>query len=72
MKVFAKITPKAKKDKVEEIDSEHFKIHVREAPEKGKANAAVIEVLAEHLGINENRIRLISGATSRNKVFEIK
>ncbi|KRE34479.1 hypothetical protein ASG82_19750 [Mycobacterium sp. Soil538] len=47
-------------------------IYVRERAVDGKANEAVIRVLAEHLGVPRGRIRLASGATSRRKRFRIE
>lgn len=46
-------------------------IYVRERAVDGKANAAVVGVLAQHLGVPRSRIELASGATSRMKRFRI-
>ncbi|MFO1041407.1 MAG: DUF167 domain-containing protein [Planctomycetaceae bacterium] len=54
------------------ITGEHagaLKIAVTQAPEKGKANDAIIDVLVEALGLKRNQIELISGATSPQKKF---
>ena len=42
-------------------------IAVTAAPEKGKANKAIIAVLAEALSLAKSEIELISGETSRRK-----
>ncbi|PRC44211.1 hypothetical protein C6A85_000000101400, partial [Mycobacterium sp. ITM-2017-0098] len=47
-------------------------IYVREPAVDGKANDAVIRVLAEHLGVPRSRITLTSGATSRVKRFRVE
>jgi uncharacterized protein YggU (UPF0235/DUF167 family) len=47
-------------------------IHVREAAVEGKANDAVLRVLAEHLGVPRSRVTLASGRTSRVKRFRIE
>jgi len=44
---------------------------VTAAPEKGKVNAAVIEVLAEALGLPKSALRIVSGETSPLKTVEI-
>lgn len=46
-------------------------IYVRERAVDGKANAAVVGVLAKHLGVPRSRVELASGATSRMKRFRI-
>mgnify|MGYP000427444852 CR=1 FL=1 len=48
-----------------------LKVAVTAAPEGGKANAAVIKLLAKALGVPKSRLTLIQGATSRDKVFRI-
>ena len=44
-----------------------WKIKVAAVPEKGKANRALVEFLAGHLGISKSRIRIVSGETSQLK-----
>ena len=46
-------------------------IYVREPAVDGKANNAVIQVLAAHLQLPKSRVELVSGATSRFKRFRI-
>lgn len=56
---------------VTQIDETHFVVAVSEVPEKGKANKAVLEALAEFLKIKPSAIILVSGETSREKVFSL-
>jgi uncharacterized protein len=49
-----------------------LKVAVHAAPEKGKANAAIIEVLAEKLGLKRSQIHLISGETTPKKTVLIE
>ena len=72
MKISVKAHPKSKKIQVLEKDPAHYEVWVREAPDKGKANQAVIEALSEHLGIARSRLSVISGHASRNKMIEIE
>jgi len=46
-----------------------LKVAVTQAPEKGKANEAILAVLADALGMARNQISLHSGATSPRKKF---
>ena len=48
MLIQVKVTPNASEDKVIGMDGEVLKIKVRATPEKGKANQAVIDLLAKH------------------------
>ena len=71
MKISVKTHPKSKKIEVLRKDSAHYEVWVREAPEKGKANQAVIEALSDHLGVSPSRLTISSGHTSRNKIIEV-
>lgn len=48
-----------------------IQIKVRAAPEKGKANRAVIELLARKLGVPRSTISVVRGESSRDKWLEI-
>ena len=70
MKLDIKVVPKASRNAVKE-ESGRLKVYVTAAPEKGKANAAVVDVLAKHFGVKRQNIRLVKGETSPRKSFEI-
>lgn len=85
MKIFVKAKPGAKEDKVEapaqklwraksvdKSDKEWFKVWVKEPPMQGRANIAIARVLAEYFKVSPSQIRLISGFSSKQKVFEIQ
>ncbi|HLD20920.1 MAG TPA: DUF167 domain-containing protein [Patescibacteria group bacterium] len=65
------VKPGARKESLEWIDEDTLKISVTAPPEKGKANKAVIEALAEELGVAKSTIELIRGGTARIKQFKI-
>ncbi|GAB88757.1 DUF167 domain-containing protein [Gordonia rhizosphera] len=46
-------------------------IFVREPATEGRANKAVAEILAKHLGIPKSKLALVGGATARTKRFRI-
>ena len=71
MKISVKAKTGAKVEKVQKIDESHFIVAVKTAPIEGRANIAIAKALALHFGIAPTRVRLISGKTSKMKVFEI-
>lgn len=71
MKIFVKVKPKAKEEKVEKIDDVNFRVQVRQLPEKGRANRAVIRALADYFNVDRSKIQIVSGSTSKVKVIEI-
>lgn len=72
MRIFVKVKPGAKKQEVVEIDPEHFVVSVTAVPEKGRANLAIISVLAEYFGVRKSAVNIAVGHTTRNKIIEIK
>jgi hypothetical protein len=71
MKIFVKVRPKAREEKVEKIDDINFKVKVTQPPEKGKANLAVIRALADYFNVNQSNVQIVSGSTSKLKIIEI-
>lgn len=48
-----------------------LKVKVTEPPEDGRANQAVIELLAERLGIRRSAVTVVRGASSRSKTVDV-
>ena len=54
------------------VDAEdRIRVRVRESPVDGKANRALIRLLADRLGLTVSSVRITSGLKSKNKVVEI-
>jgi uncharacterized protein (TIGR00251 family) len=70
MKIQVKVKPNSRTEEViQEGDS--FIVKVKEPPKEGKANQAVIKLLAAHFGVPQSQVRILSGFRSKNKVIEI-
>lgn len=65
-----RVTPGARVESVELGDGRVL-VKVRVKPEDGKANAAVLDLLADALGIATSRLRLLRGATGRDKLVQL-
>jgi len=69
-----RLTPRARRDR---IDGTHggtdgrtmLKVAVTAAPVDGKANAALVELLARSLGVAKSAVTLEAGAGARNKLL---
>ena len=64
-------TPRAKKNKIGGVTGDALKVYVMPPPEDGRANDAVVEVIADALGIKRRQVEIISGGTNRNKVVRV-
>ena len=65
------IQPGAKKTEVAGPHGDALKIRLAAPPVDGKANAALIEFLADRLGVAKSTVVLKSGHASRRKVVEV-
>jgi uncharacterized protein YggU (UPF0235/DUF167 family) len=61
--------PGARADRIAGRRGDSLLVEVRAAPERGRANEAVIRVLADSLGIRASAIELKAGAGSPRKLF---
>jgi uncharacterized protein (TIGR00251 family) len=66
-----RVTPRARQNKVAGKGGDAWKVSVTAPPEDGRANDAVIELLADALGIKRRQIEILTGLSSRNKVVRI-
>lgn len=67
-----KAQPGGRKNEVRGEHAGALRVSVTQAPEKGKANVAIIEVICDALGLRRNQIALIAGETNPRKKFLIR
>ena len=71
MKIIVKARPNSKVEKVEKIGDNEFMVAVKEPPAKGRANEAIIKLLARHFNVPANSVRIKTGHASKSKLVEI-
>lgn len=64
--------PGSKKNELRDATDGMLKVCCTQIPEKGKANRAILEVMAKALGVKRSQISLISGETDSRKKFLIE
>jgi uncharacterized protein (TIGR00251 family) len=70
VKIRVRVTPNSRTDEVVS-EGDRFLVRVKEPAKEGKANRAVIKLLAEHFGVSRSQIVISSGFGSRSKVIEV-
>ena len=70
MKIRVRVIPNSK---IEEVATEGdwFLVRVKEPPKEGRANQAMIKLLAQYLKVSRDSVRISSGFRSRNKVIDV-
>lgn len=67
-----RVSPGARRSEVVGRLGDSWKLRVRSAPERGRANDEVIALLARTLGLSARDVRIVSGHTSRDKIVELE
>jgi len=71
MKVIrVRVVSNAKRDEVL-TDGDEFRVYVRAPAIGGRANDAVVKLLAEFFEVRKNGVQIARGARSRDKIIEI-
>lgn len=73
MKVSVRVKPGSKKGPLVQpnLVDDSLVVYVREPAVDGKANRAVVKLLAEYYEVPKTGVEIVSGLTSRRKVFRI-
>ena len=67
-----KAAPGSKSDQIRGIHDNMLKVAVTAAPEKGKANKAIVELLAKRLGVRKSDVTIESGAANSVKTIFVR
>jgi len=70
MKIQVKVKPSSRPEEVNR-EGDSYIVRVKEPPREGKANLAVVKLLAKHFSVPKSHVRIVSGLTSRAKVIEV-
>ncbi len=71
MKIEVRVKPGAKQDGVEKMPDGCYRVKVKSQPHEGKANAAVVELLAAYFKVPRSAVRIVRGQTGRSKLIDI-
>jgi uncharacterized protein (TIGR00251 family) len=71
MKIQVRVKPNSKTEEVNQ-EGNIFIVKVKEPPKEGRANQAVIKLLATHFGISQSQVRILRGSRSKDKVVEVE
>lgn len=77
MLINLRVTPKSASARIGDIGEDaqgrrFLRVHVTEAPEKGKANAAVVKLIAKAWRLPKSMIEVVSGESDRNKTVAVR
>ena len=72
MKISVYIKPNSRhREEVVKNDDDTLTVYIKAPAIEGRANAAAIKLLAKHFKVVSSKVKLVRGATSKYKIFEI-
>ena len=72
MKISVHIKPNSRhREEVVKNDDDTLTVYIKAPAIEGRANAAAIKLLAKHFKVASSKVKLVHGATSKYKIFEI-
>lgn len=66
------LTPGSARDEVVGWEGDLLRVRVKAPPDRGRANEALVRLLAQRLGLRPNHVRLVGGWTSRRKLVLVE
>jgi uncharacterized protein (TIGR00251 family) len=67
-----RVTPRASQDKIAGWEGDVLRVRVTAPPVEGRANEALLRLLARALDVPKSRLRLVGGQRQRNKVVAVE
>lgn len=71
MKIKVQVVSRSSRNAIEKLREGSYKVWVTAMPVKGKANIATIKLLAWEFDVSKVQVQLVSGHTSKSKIFQI-
>lgn len=71
VKIWVSVKPQAKVEEVKKISEEEYVASVHAPAREGKANEALIELLASYFSVPKSAVRIVRGQSGRRKLMEI-
>jgi len=70
-RIWVTVKPQARNEEVVRLAEGEFRVSVHAPAKEGKANEAVVELLASHFSVTKSAIRIVRGQSARRKLIEI-
>ncbi len=70
MKIEVKVKPYSKTEGVSQ-EGDSLTVKVKQPPNQGQANQAVMRLLAQHFGVPQSHVKILSGLRNKTKIMEV-
>jgi len=72
MKITVHAKPNSREEKIEKFGEDSFVVSVKEPPVEGRANEAIIKVIARYFNVPASSVKIVSGRTSKLKIIDVQ
>lgn len=70
MKIKVKVKPNSKTEEVSQ-EGDSLTVKVKQPPNQGQANQAVMKLLAQNFGVPQSHVKILSGLRNKTKIMEV-
>lgn len=71
MRIYIKVTPRSSQNKLLKISEGEYQAWLNAPPVDGRANEALVNLLAEHFGVAKSAVLIVGGKSVRRKMVDI-
>jgi uncharacterized protein (TIGR00251 family) len=71
MRIYIKVIPRSSQNKVEKISEGEYRVRLTAPPVDGKANEALIKILADYFGVAKSSILIVGGKSTQRKMVDV-
>jgi uncharacterized protein YggU (UPF0235/DUF167 family) len=71
MFIKARVKVGQKKEAVSELPDKEFRISVKEKAERNAANARIVKIVADKLGVPIKKVRIVSGHRTSSRMLQV-
>jgi len=71
MRIYLKVIPRSSQNIVEKISEGEYRVKLTAPPVDGKANEALIKLLAEYFNVSKSAILIVGGKSMRRKMVDV-
>jgi len=67
-----RVVPSASRSEIVGLEGDTLKVRVAAPPVKGKANRALVKLLAKALGVSSSQVEIVRGHKARRKTVQVR
>ncbi|HPN96626.1 MAG TPA: DUF167 domain-containing protein [Candidatus Moranbacteria bacterium] len=71
MRIYVKVIPRSSRNEIIKISEGEYRVKLTAPPVEGKANKALIEILAGYFNVSKSNVEIVGGKSAKTKIVDI-